>query len=131
MLKYHWLQGEGIDMLDQLTIILLSSIGGVIVLSFLIMLIVVYRHQYKAKKNIIDQPVIIKDDSSWHKALGGKDNIKEIEFKGSRLIVRLNDNSLLEKEELHNLGASSVITSEDKITIVLKNNAEEVAKLLQ
>lgn len=118
-------------MLDQVTIILLCAIGGTILVSFLIMLLVVLHHHRQAQKNIIDQPVIVKDDSSWHKALGGKDNIAQIEFKGSRLVVKLNDNSLLDKEALHELGASSVITSEEKVTIVLKNSAEEVAKLLQ
>ena len=130
MLLCYRLQGARI-MLDQITIILISAIGGTILISFLIMLLVVHHHHRVASKKIIDQPVVIKDDSSWHHALGGKENIKEIEYKGSRLIVKLNDNSLVSKDELHTLGATSVITSEEKITIVLKNNAEDISKLLQ
>lgn len=118
-------------MLDEKVIIILICIGAAVALSIGIMLVVVIRYSVKRRQQVIDQPVVVKDETSWQKALGGQSNIKEVEFKGSRLIVKLENNELIQKDELHNLGASSVIESEEKVTIVLKNNAEDIAGLLK
>ena len=47
------------------------------------------------------------------------------------MIVYLLDNEKLDKETLHNLGVISVITSQDKATLVLKEKAENISNLLQ
>ena len=56
---------------------------------------------------------------------------KNLEAKGSRLILYLINNELVNKDELHNLGVSSIIKSQDKVTLVLKEKAENICNLLK
>lgn len=119
-------------MFDQQTMIIIYAVGGSILIAILLFfLILFYIRIRKAKKNIVDQPVVVKDENSWSHSLGGKENIKEVEVKGSRLIVYLNDNEKFDQEAIHALGVTSVIKSENKITLVLKSDAQEVAELLK
>ena len=118
--------GDSFELIWQLAII----IGGVVLFAVLLTLFLYFRLRRKQKEKVIDQPVVI-DSNKWVNALGGNNNIVSIEVKGSRLIVYINDNTQVNKDELHELGVSSIISSQDKVTLVLKENAENIRNLLQ
>lgn len=110
-------------------LILALIIGGVaLVIIGTIILLALYQKKWKKENKTIVQTV---SNDKWVNALGGKDNIVSLEAKGSRLIVKLNKNELLNKEELHNLGAVSIISGQDKTTLVLKEKAENIQNMLQ
>ena len=99
----------------------LLIIAGILLLAFF---------NKRGKKKNLSQPQPINDEK-WVNALGGKDNVNSLEAKGSRLVVMLKDNKLINKEELHELGVVSVISGQDKITLVLKEKAENIQNLLK
>lgn len=86
---------------------------------------------FKRTKKAVKEEKVTYDDSKWVNALGGKENIRNLEAKGSRLICYLNNNDIINKEELHILGALSIIKSQEKITIVLSDKAENISNLLK
>lgn len=114
---------------------LLYTIIGIIVgICVIIIAFIIIHHIRKSKYKSGDNaslPPVINDNNLWRDALGGADNILEVEVKGSRLIVKLKNNELVNKEELHKLGATSIIVAQEKVTIVLKTDTENVAKLLK
>ena len=61
--------------------------------------------------------------------LGNKENISSLESKGSRLVVVLKDKTLMNEEELKNVGVSSLVKMSSKVTLVLGNLSSEVEKV--
>lgn len=51
--------------------------------------------------------------------LGGKDNVIEENLKGSRLTLKLGNQSLVDKEGLKELGILNIVEMHEKITLVL------------
>ena len=108
-------------------IIGISAVALVLVLIILTKIIFVVR----SRKDKIEIKSDAIDNNTWVNALGGSENILSLEAKGSRLIVKVNKNELINKDELHALGVTSVIASQDKVTLVLKEKAENIRNLLQ
>jgi len=108
--------------------IILGIVGGVVVVALVIFLIM-----YILKRGATGAAKVIDNisNNALCAALGGKENIKTIGYKGSRLILNLVDNALVKKKELHDLGIVSVIVGEDKVTLVCKGEAKDLANLLQ
>ena len=117
---------EDFQLLWQILIV----IGGLVVFALILILILYLVLKRKAKQQE-GQPTTSRDSNKWVNALGGFGNIGAVEAKGSRLIVGISDNSRINKEELHDLGVTSVIVSQDKVTLVLKEKAENIQHLLQ
>ncbi|MCR4879723.1 MAG: PTS transporter subunit EIIB [Bacilli bacterium] len=109
--------------------ILISIIAGAVVVIVLVIFFVI--KSSKKKKKTHQDNVVVDNQNEWVKALGDKSNIVDAEAKGSRLIVKVNDQALVKKDELHNLGVMSVIMSKDKITLVIKEKAEKIRDLLK
>lgn len=105
-------------------------IGCVVVL--LIMMVVVALYYRNKKKMVVKKETSVSlDDNKWVNALGGKENIISLEARGSRLIVVAKNYALINKDELRELGVISTISSQSKITLVLKDKAENISNLLQ
>ncbi len=74
----------------------------------------------KKKKPLVNYDV-------WIEALGGKENIKEVTAVGSRLNLVLNDKEKANREQLTNLGVSSVVSMSGKLVLVIEDKAEQIA----
>ena len=118
--------GAGLDLNWQL----IGIIGGAVLL-VVVLFIVFFLLFRKKDKAPTENKIVEIDNNKWVNALGGKDNIVSFEAKGSRLIVYIFDNTKINKEELHELGVTSIIVSKDKATLVLKEKAENICNLLQ
>ena len=101
------------------------ALAIVAVIAIVVVLILVLGR--KAKKPAAPQ---IAEKSQWVEALGGQENIVSSEAYGSRLAVKLNDKSLINKEQLKQLGVTNFIEMSDKITLLLEDKAELVKKEL-
>lgn len=112
-------------------LIWLISIGGAFLVIAITGLILSYKYKAKRVNAKPKKNVDIIENNSWINYLGGSANIVSVEAKGSRLIVKLANYDLVNNKGLHELGATSVIKSEDKITIVCPESAEKVAKLIK
>ena len=73
------------------------------------------------KKRVKSLPIASK--SEYFEALGGEDNYIDSSREGSRIIVHLKDYS---KEKIKEAGVTGFIEKSDKLTLVVKDNAEEV-----
>ena len=65
---------------------------------------------------------------SWIEALGDKDNIIEISGNRSRLVVSLKDTDKINRNTLDKLGVKNIIMMNNKITLVINNDASLIAK---
>lgn len=101
------------------------ALAIVAVIAIVVVLILVLGR--KVKKPVVPQ---IAEKSQWVEALGGQENIVSSEAYGSRLAVKLNDKSLINKEQLKQLGVTNFIEMSDKITLLLEDKAELVKKEL-
>ena len=71
----------------------------------------------------------------WIDALGGKENIEQINSSGSRLVVNLNNPEKINRELLTKLGINNIVLMSNKITLISNLNnrqiEEEMKKYLQ
>ena len=72
----------------------------------------------------------IVDESAWLTALGGKDNINNVSAIGSRINLSLKDKEKIDREKLTNLGVNSVLVMSNKVTLVIANNAVDIAETI-
>ena len=94
------------------------------VLLFLVVIMVILHFVKKSPKQKVN-------NDEWFVALGGKENIKEINATGSRLSLVLNDKESIDREKLKALGVSSVVTMSNKVTLVIESKAEMIAEKLK
>lgn len=92
-----------------------------------IALTIILVNKFGKKKEVKPQ---IAEKSLWVNALGGSENILSSEAYGSRLAVVLKDKALVNKEELKNLGVTSIVEMSEKMTLLLEDKAELVKKEL-
>lgn len=94
---------------------------ALIVTAIICFFLITTKKSGKKSKIIID---------AWHAAIGGKDNLIEATQKGSRLVLVLKNYSIIDKDALRDLGVVSFIQSSQKITLVLDDNINNIAKIL-
>ena len=95
--------------------------GCLVLVAVLVFLIIFFG---KRKKN----PIV--DESAWLSALGGKDNINSVSAIGSRINLSLKDKEKIDREKLTNLGVNSVLVMSNKVTLVIANNAVDIAETI-
>lgn len=92
----------------------------VFAITFLIVVIALQIAKDHAKK-----PTKV-DNNAFFTALGGKENIKEISLKGSRLSVTLNNDELMDREKLKEVGVTSIIKMSDHYVLVVSEIKEDL-----
>lgn len=110
-----------VDTIDRVALVLII-IGGVLLISTVTVLLVAKLRKRKG-------PSI--NSSNWIIALGDKENIKEVSATGSRLSLVLVDKDKIDREQLKQLGVSSVLVMSNKVTLVIEDKAEQVASSIQ
>lgn len=63
----------------------------------------------------------------WIEALGNKDNIIEATGNRSRLVISLKEISKINREALDKLGVKSLIMMNNKVTLVIDDDASLIA----
>ena len=101
--------------------VILIVAGCLVLVGILVFLIIFFG---KRKKN----PIV--DESTWLSALGGKENINSVSAIGSRINLSLKDKEKIDREKLTNLGVNSVLVMSNKVTLVVANNAVDVAETI-
>ena len=74
--------------------------------------------------------VVKVDNSLWIDNLGGKENIESVAQVGSRINLALKDKEKINKDNLKELGVKSVLVMSNKVTLVIENNAEDIARAI-
>ncbi len=68
------------------------------------------------------------EPSEWFAALGGKENVLELNATGSRLSVKLINKDLMDRDLLTKLGVSNIVMMSDKITLVTNLDNEQIVE---
>ena len=98
---------------------------SIIAISLLVLAVIcVVLVKILGKKRVKSLPIASK--SEYFEALGGEDNYIDSSREGSRIIVHLKDYSKINKEKIKEAGVTGFIEKSDKLTLVVKDNAEEV-----
>lgn len=100
------------------------ALGIVLIIVLVIVGLLVFNQSRKRKINKSEANSSI----SWIEALGDKDNIIEISGNRSRLVVSLIDTDKINREALDKLGVKNIIMMNNKITLVINNDASLIAK---
>ena len=103
-------------------VIWVSIIDGLLLLLVIVMVI---------RFHLNKSPKVKVDNNEWFLALGGKENVKEINAVGSRLSLSLVDKEVIDREKLKTLGVSSVVAMSSKVTLVIEGKAEKIAETLK
>ncbi len=80
---------------------------------------------------VMKSPKVKVNNDEWFIALGGKENVKEINATGSRLSLNLLDKEVSDREKLKALGVTSVVSMSNKVTLVIEGKAEQIAETLK
>ena len=102
-------------------------IGLIVINSLMLLLVIIMVIRFHIQKS----PKVKVDNNEWFMALGGIENIKEINAVGSRLSLNLNDKEAIDREKLKTLGVSSVVSMSNKVTLVIEGKAEKIAETLK
>lgn len=116
-----------INLLINWMVVVGSSFAAVILIGILIVVLVLLKRN-KAKKEIEYNQ---KQNNEFIKIFGGKENIVSCEAKGSRLVLVLNDYSLLDEQGLKNNGVTSMIKATNKITLIVGTKSSELEKFIE
>lgn len=100
------------------------ALGIVLIIVLVIVGLLVFNQSRKKKINKSGANSSI----SWIEALGDKDNIIEISGNRSRLVVSLKDTDKINRNTLDKLGVKNIIMMNNKITLVINNDASLIAK---
>ena len=105
--------------------ITLIVVGALILIGIIVIVVVKARRHKKPVR-----PVRVISKSDYMEALGGEDNVISHQRKGSRIELKLKDYEALNKEKLKEAGVDGFIQMSDRLTLVIRGDAEEVEKTL-
>lgn len=103
---------------------LLQNLWWIIILGVVVLLGLIWLISFLISKNPKKRKGKVGDIDIFT-YLGGKDNVLSFTVHGSRLIVKLKNKNLLQREELKTLGVKGFVEKEEDITIVLSNELKE------
>lgn len=103
---------------------LLQNLWWIIILGVVVLLGLIWLISFLISKNPKKRKGKVEDIDIFT-YLGGKDNVLSFTVHGSRLIVKLKNKNLLQREELKALGVKGFVEKEEDITIVLSNELKE------
>ena len=104
---------------ERAILIIIIAIAALVLVALAVLLIKIF-----GKKRPKSLPIASK--SEYFEALGGEDNYIDSSRDGSRIVVHLKDYSKINKEKIKEAGVTGFIEKSDKLTLVVKENAEEV-----
>lgn len=103
---------------------LLQNLWWIIILGVVVLLGLIWLISFLISKNPKKRKGKVGDIDIFT-YLGGKDNVLSFTVHGSRLIVKLKNKNLLQREKLKTLGVKGFVEKEEDITIVLSNELKE------
>ncbi|HHU59866.1 TPA: hypothetical protein GXZ34_02965 [bacterium] len=63
-------------------------------------------------------------------ALGGRDNLLQVELNGSRINLSLNNKKEMDREQVKQNGVSAIVMQSKKITLVVGHGSKKIFKYL-
>ena len=95
-------------------------VAGVILLAGIFTLILLKKKNVTASEEFPDLLL----------ALGGKDNVNEVTFKGSRVSALLIDKKIIDKDKMKEHGVETIVVANKKVTMVVGKKSEVIFNYL-
>ena len=111
------------DFLKANSLWICLAVAGLILL---IVLISIFVAKGKKKGSAEKPRKRVIDANAYITALGGAENIVSHNLVRSRIILELKDYDLVDKEKLKEAGVDSFIMMSEKLTLVIKGDADKV-----
>ena len=113
-----------IILLTNLEILYLTfgvSLGAILIL-LAIFFTLRYFKKKKETKIIVEEKhkkdIVFQDENELFDLFGGRDNIVNVELKGSRLNIELKDTSLFKKEDIKNYFIENILIMSNKVVLI-------------
>ena len=100
------------------------GVAGVILIVILVLVLVSLSKKRKARGAAAPRKPIVA--SQYIEALGGAENIVSHSLARSRIVLELKDYERVDKEKLKEAGVDSFIMMSNKLTLVIRGDAEKV-----
>lgn len=114
------------DFLRENALWLALGVAGLILLILVVVLLV----NLSKRKRAHAKPKRIIDASAYITALGGSENIVSHSLVRSRIVLQLVDYDKVDKEKLKEAGVDGFIMMSEKLTLVIKGDADKVNKAI-
>ena len=106
------------------------GVAGVIFLVVLVLFIIAMVKRRNEPTPLVSPKSNFDIDETILKALGGKENILSKSLNGSRIVLTLQEYTLIDETTLNNNGVDSIIKMSNKVTLVSKDSSEKIYRSL-
>ena len=106
---------------------LFIALGVVLLIAAVILVIVLVNRKNSPK---VERQNMVIESNDWLDAIGGRENLLEINAVGSRLTLKLADPNKVDEARLKELGVNNILKMSNKIVLVVEDQAEAIYKQL-
>lgn len=113
-----------IILLTDLEILYLTfgvSLGAILILLAIFFTLRYFKKKKETKINVEEKhkkDIVFQDENELFDLFGGRDNIINVELKGSRLNIELKDTSLFKKEDIKNYFIENILIMSNKVVLI-------------
>ena len=113
-----------IILLTNLEILYLTfgvSLGAILILIAIFFTLRYFKKKKEIKINVEEKhkkDIVFQDENELFNLFGGRDNIVNVELKGSRLNIELKDTSLFKKEDIKNYFIENILIMSNKVVLI-------------
>lgn len=113
-----------IILLTNLEILYLTfgvSLGAILILIAIFFTLRYFKKKKEIKINVEEKhkkDIVFQDENELFNLFGGRDNIVNVELKGSRLNIELKDTFLFKKEDIKNYFIENILIMSNKVVLI-------------
>ncbi len=113
-----------IILLTNLEILYLTfgvSLGVILILLAIFFTLRYFKKKKETKISVEEKykkDIVFQDENELFDLFGGRDNIVNVELKGSRLNIELKDTSLFKKEDIKNYFIENILIMSNKVVLI-------------
>lgn len=97
------------------------SLGAILILLAIFFTLRYFKKKKETKINVEEKhkkDIVFQDENELFDLFGGRDNIVNVELKGSRLNIELKDTSLFKKEDIKNYFIENILIMSNKVVLI-------------
>ena len=97
------------------------SLGAILILLAIFFTLRYFKKKKETKINVEEKrkkDIVFQDENELFDLFGGRDNIVNVELKGSRLNIELKDTFLFKKEDIKNYFIENILIMSNKVVLI-------------
>lgn len=113
-------------MWNEIASFILANLAWIIPAGVVILALIVFLIMFLAKKGKKKKKPKLASQSEYLSCLGGAENILNKAIRGSRIVIEFADPEKVDAKKILDLGIDTYIFSSSKLTLVCKEDAQQV-----